>query len=280
MIAVDRVRRRAERDLADFVEEGGAGASWQADVNAQLGTLSLDISVSDGSGCLAIVGPNGSGKSTFLRILLGAVPSARKKHVEIVVGDRVIENTATRIDLPIEARRMGYLPQGYGLFPHLTAVENVEFGLIAGRGRGSGPARRALRGASRRACRARAMEVLEGLGCAALAHARVSELSGGQRQRVALARALAVEPELLLLDEPMAALDVVTRRSVRAFVVERLRACACPCVVVTHDVEDIEALGARVCALEAGRVIQTGTLATVRNAPRSEFLAALFGEAR
>ncbi|MBK8014835.1 MAG: ATP-binding cassette domain-containing protein [Deltaproteobacteria bacterium] len=251
---------------------------WQAKVRAQLGTLRLDISVSDDSGCLAIVGPNGSGKSTFLRMLLGAVPVARKFDVEIVVGDRILERTTTGTEVSTEARRIGYLPQGHGLFPHLTVVENVEFGLIAGalRPASQGRIRPGSCGGRRRACRARAMEVLEGLGCQELAGHRISVLSGGQKQKVALARALAVEPELLLLDEPMSALDVVSRRSVRAFLVEHLRAFACPCVIVTHDVEDIEALGARVCAIEAGRVIQTGTLEVFRDAPRSTFLAELF----
>src|SRR5690606_10601889 len=144
---------------------------------------------------------------------------------EIVVGDTVLFSASLGIDVGIEQRSIGYVPQGYGLFPHLNVVDNVAFGL-------AGRAPRRARGERR----AVAMQLLTALDCAQLAPRSPARLSGGEQQRVALARALVIEPRMLLLDEPLAALDATSRRAVRAFLAERLAAFAAPSIVVTHDV--------------------------------------------
>lgn len=229
---------------------------WTLKAVAQVGAFHLDVDLAGDARPLALVGPNGSGKTTVLRLIAGAL---RPRSGRIQVGEAVFFDGAT--DLPIERRRVGYLPQGYGLFPHLTALENVAFGL-----RGSRAARRAG---------ARAM--LANLGCAALADQRITRLSGGEKQRVALARALVIAPRVLLLDEPLAALDVVTRRAVRGELAEHLARSACPAIVVTHDVRDVVALDARVAVMDAGRVVQTGELDAIRGAPATAFAAEFVG---
>lgn len=233
--------------------------AWSAQVQVQLGGFSLDAHVAGDAAPLALVGPNGSGKSTFLRALAGAVPV---RAAEIVVGGRCLTSTTRGVTVPMEARRVGYVPQGYGLFPHLDVRDNVAFG------RSTGP-----RKLPRRERRALAQRLLADLGIPHLAERRVGALSGGEQQRVALARALATDPALLLLDEPLAALDATTRRVVRRFLASRLRAFERPSVLVTHDVRDVIALQAEVCVLEAGRVVQQGTVAALRAAPATPFVA-------
>ncbi len=232
---------------------------WDAVVKAQLGAFVVEASLGGDHGVLALIGPNGSGKTTLLRVLVGAV---KAQQVEITVGDTILASTRRQIHTGIERRNVGYVPQGYGLFPHLNVLDNVAFGLS------TGPKKLA------RAVReTKARDLLAELGCEALARRRVDGLSGGEKQRVALARALVIEPELLLLDEPLSALDASTRRAVRHFLAARLRAFGKPTVFVTHDVRDIEALGARTCVLEKGRVVQRGTLEELREAPATDFVA-------
>ncbi|MEM7155962.1 MAG: ABC transporter ATP-binding protein [Myxococcota bacterium] len=237
-------------------------ATWTAELRAQVGALSLDVSLDGDAGTAVLVGPNGAGKTTLLRILAGATtPGAGR----IEVAGRVLYDTQAGIDLAPERRRVGYVPQGYGLFAHLSALDNVAFGLA------HGPRRLGTR-AHRRD---RAMQMLEELDCARLASSHPVALSGGERQRVALARALVVEPELLLLDEPLSALDVASRRATRAFLVEHLRARGKPALVVTHDVRDLRALGASVFVLEGGRIVQRGTAEELSADPKSEFVSEL-----
>ncbi len=236
---------------------------WRATIRTRLGSLNLDVDLASDGGALALLGPNGSGKTTLLRAMAGAF---EPDQAEIAIAGCVLQSTERGIFRPIEQRRVGYVPQGYGLFPHLDVLGNVAFGLT------TGPSR-----LDRRRAAADARRLLMDLGCAELAPRRIDELSGGERQRVALARALVLEPELLLLDEPLAALDPTTRRGVRCFLAERLRAFGRPSVVVTHDVRDIEALDARVVVMEAGRVLQQGTLAELRMAPASDLVAELVG---
>lgn len=233
--------------------------SWRASIALKLGDFALDVSLEGGEGALALVGPNGSGKTTLLRAIAGAVPTER---AEIRVGERVLASAER--SLPIEARGVGYVPQGYGLFPHLGVLDNVAFGLSTG-ARRLAPAER----------RAKARAILERLGAGALAERLVSELSGGEKQRVALARALVIEPALLLLDEPMAALDVRRRRSVRAFLAERLAQWGQPALIATHDARDAVALGARLVVLDGGSVVQQGTAAELRADPVNDFVAEL-----
>jgi molybdate transport system ATP-binding protein len=182
------------------------------------------------------------------------------------VGDSVLLDTAEGVDIPIEARGLGYLPQHYALFPHMSVRENVEFAANA-------------RSASRERVQSlqRAQGLLADLNLEALAQRSVTTLSGGEKQRVALARALAAEPRALLLDEPLAALDVTARREARAFLVEYLRKLTLPALVVTHDAADAQALGDRIAVLEGGRTVQTGTWAELQANPSTAFTRELVG---
>ena len=238
-------------------------SGWRASARARAGVLDLDVDLEGDDAPLALVGPNGSGKTTFLRVLTGAHAPTE---AEIVVAGEVLFSSSRGIDRPIEARRVGYVPQGYGLFPHLRVVDNVAFGLS------SGPRRR-----TRKERRRAARDALGELGYLQLADRMPAELSGGEQQAVALARALVIEPALLLLDEPLSALDVTARRSVRTFLAERLRELRRPSIVVTHDARDVAALGARVCVLEGGRIVQSGDLETLRRAPATDFVAEFAG---
>jgi ABC-type sulfate/molybdate transport systems ATPase subunit len=232
---------------------------WRASIEVRVGELELAVELDGEAGPLALVGPNGSGKTTLLRVLAGALAPTQ---AEIELDGEVLTSTRRGIDVAIEDRRVGYVPQGYGLFVHLSALDNVAFGLSTG-------PRRIARAARRR----RAQALLDELGCGELAARAVAGLSGGEQQRVALARALVIEPRLLLLDEPLAALDASTRRAVRARLTEHLREFDGPSILVTHDARDVAALDVPVCVLERGRVVQRGTLDELRAAPASEFVA-------
>ncbi|MGK3990766.1 ABC transporter ATP-binding protein [Sorangium sp. So ce136] len=240
--------------------------SLRARVVARVGRLLLDAEIDTGGGTLALVGPNGAGKTSLLSVLLGVLPVERGR---VEVGAAVLLDTARGRDVPVEERRIGYVPQDYALFPHLSVRENVEFAVR------SAPPRR---GGAARAERVDAM--LNELGIAAHAGRRTQALSGGEKQRVALARALSVSPRALLLDEPLAALDVHSRREVRAFLAGYLRALSIPTVVVTHDASDARLLGHRVAVLEAGRVTQTGTWDELAARPASRFVEELVASAR
>jgi molybdate transport system ATP-binding protein len=235
--------------------------SWRLRVRAQVGALALDVAIEGGDGPVALVGPNGCGKTTLLRMIAGA---RRPDEGEIEVGGVPVFSTARALDVPCEARGVGYVPQGYGLFPHLSVLDNVAFGVREGQPR---------RG--REEARALARVALAELGAEALAERRPATLSGGEQQRVALARALIRRPRILLLDEPLSALDAVARRSVRRFLAERLRALGRPSIIVTHDIRDIVALDAPIHVLEGGRIIQSGRAEALRAAPASEFVAEL-----
>jgi molybdate transport system ATP-binding protein len=164
--------------------------------------------------------------------------------------------------VPAEQRRCGYVFQEYALFPHLRAWENVAFG---------------LRGVPRAARRARALELLDRFGLAAFAEARPATLSGGERQRVALARALAPRPRVLLLDEPLSALDARTRASATREVADVLRETGVPSVLVTHDFAEAALLADRVAVVDGGRVVQVGAPAVLAAAPASAFVADFTG---
>ncbi|WP_437308627.1 ATP-binding cassette domain-containing protein [Sorangium sp. So ce388] len=240
--------------------------SLRARVVARVGRLLLDAEIDTGGGTLALVGPNGAGKTSLLSVLLGVLPVERGR---VEVGAAVLLDTARGLDVPVEERRIGYVPQDYALFPHLSVRENVAFAVR------SAPPR--PRGAAR-AERVDAM--LNELGIAAHAGRRTQALSGGEKQRVALARALSVSPRALLLDEPLAALDVHSRREVRAFLAGYLRALSIPTVVVTHDASDARLLGHRIAVLEAGRVTQTGTWDELAARPASRFVEELVASGR
>ncbi|MGH2571114.1 MAG: sulfate/molybdate ABC transporter ATP-binding protein [bacterium] len=224
------------------------------DAAISFGRFALDAAFAVEPGeVVALVGPNGSGKTTCLGVIAGLL---RPDRARIVLGERVLMDTERGVDVPPERRGVGLLFQDFALFPHLTVEDNVRYGAR-----------------SREAPRA----WLERLGIAALAHERNRRLSGGQRQRVALARALAAEPEALLLDEPLAALDVATRASVRAELRRFLADVGLPTIVVTHDPVDALVLGTRIVVLEEGRVTQAGPLDELLGKPRTAFVAQLTG---
>ena len=204
------------------------------------------------AGPTLVLGPNGAGKTTLLRAILGALPVQQG---ELRLGGRVLFDTRTRIDVPTEDRRIGWVPQEYALFPHLSVADNVAFGA---RGEGTERVRRV-------------QALLDRLALGALAGRRPAELSGGERQKVALARALAADPEALLLDEPLAALDARTREATREFLARMLRELAIPSLVVTHDVGDAEALDAPVVLLEHGRVVASAPFKNLLAEPPTGF---------
>jgi molybdate transport system ATP-binding protein len=211
-----------------------------------------DLTVEPGE-TLALVGPSGAGKTTVLRVVAGLL-RPREGHVSI--SGSVLLDTVRGIDVPPERRRVGYLFQEYALFPHLDVLGNVRFG-------------------NRR--RDYANGLLEQLGIAHLARARVRELSGGERQRVALARALARDPQLLLLDEPLSALDTHTRAGVRAELREKLDSLELPTVLVTHDFEDAATLAHRVGVISDGRILQLGSPTDLVATPTDAFVASFTG---
>jgi len=236
---------------------------WRLRAAARIGALELDVDIAGDLRPVALVGPNGSGKTTLLRMIAGA---QRPDRGRLRLGERTVFDSDAGVDLPIERRRVAYVPQGYGLFPHLRVVDNVAFGLAA-----------ADRPPPARERRRLALAMLARLGAADIAARYPRHLSGGEQQRVALARALVIDPSILLLDEPMAAMDTAHRRKVRRFLADWLAAQGRPAIVVTHDVRDVVALDATVVALDAGRVVQRGSVAELRAAPASDFLAEFVG---
>jgi molybdate transport system ATP-binding protein len=224
-----------------------------ARVSARIGSLQLDVELAAESGPLVVIGPNGAGKTSLLSLLLGALSPA---HARIVIGDTVLVDTQQKVALPIGERRLGYVPQDYALFPHMTVRENVAFAMrCAG-----------LRGSS-------ADDLLGQFGVGALADRRPTSLSGGEKQRVALARALSVQPRALLLDEPLAALDVHARREVRQLLAATLQRLALPTLIVSHDALDARTLGERIAVLEAGRITQLGSWAELEAKPATHFVS-------
>ncbi|MEU8022926.1 ABC transporter ATP-binding protein [Micromonospora haikouensis] len=229
---------------------------------ADRGGFHLDVALRVRAGeVVALLGPNGAGKTTALRALAGLHPLAAG-HLTLDGVD--LDRPDGRVWVPPERRPVGVVFQDYLLFPHLSARDNVAFG----------PRRR---GADRRAARARADAWLDRVGLAGYARRRPRQLSGGQAQRVALARALAVEPTLLLLDEPLAALDARTRVDTRAELHRHLGAHPGATVLVTHDPLDALVLADRLVIVEDGRVVQEGDAAAVTARPRTDYVARLVG---
>ncbi|MDP8959893.1 MAG: ABC transporter ATP-binding protein [Actinomycetota bacterium] len=226
----------------------------------RLGSLDLDVAleVADGE-VVAVLGPNGAGKTTLLRALAGLLPLGEGF---VRLGDTLLEGPGVRV--PPERRAVGMMFQDYLLFPHLSVLDNVAFGPRAG-GAGRGDARR------------RAVRWLEQVGMGGAAQSRPGALSGGQAQRVALARALATEPALLLLDEPLAALDVEARQSVLRELRRHLQGFSGPSLFVTHHPPEAITLSDHLVVLEGGRVAQAGTVEEVTRRPRSPWVARLVG---
>ena len=234
----------------------------EATVALTRGSLRLDVTVRVGAGTpVAVLGPNGAGKTTLLRALAGLQPMDRGS---VTLGDDVLEDTSAGIFLAPEDRPIGVVFQDYLLFPHLSALENVAFGLRC-------------RGVARPEARRRSRAWLERVGLGDRVTVRPRELSGGQAQRVALARALACEPRLLLLDEPLSALDASTRLEVRRELRRHVASFPGVRLLVTHDPLEAIALADELVVLEEGRVVQAGTPADVTARPRSRYVAELVG---
>jgi molybdate transport system ATP-binding protein len=236
--------------------------SLEALVGLQLGSLDLNVDISAAAGeVVAVLGPNGSGKTTLLRALAGLVPLISGR---VALDGEVVEEPARGVRMEPAGRSVGFVFQDYLLFPHLTVVENVAFGLRS-------------RGASKLEARAAAAELVDTMGLSAYSKAKPGSLSGGQAQRVALARALAPEPRLLLLDEPLAALDAGTKLEVRRELGKHLASFSGTALLVTHNPLEAAALADRLIVLENGRVVQEGTSAEVAQRPRSAYVAELVG---
>lgn len=230
--------------------------------DVHVGEFHLDVELSASPGeTLAVLGPNGAGKSTLLRAVCGLTPIDGGR---IELDGTALDDPARDIFVVPQDRPVGVVFQGHLLFPHMSVLENVAFGLRCRKV----PAAEARR---------RAKEALERLGLGARGEDRPGELSGGQSQRVALARALAIEPRLLLLDEPLAALDVTTRAEVRRELRGQLDAIGGTRILVTHDPLDAFALAHRVAVIEGGRITQAGTLDEVTRRPRTPYVADLLG---
>jgi molybdenum ABC transporter ATP-binding protein len=241
---------------------GSPVGGLRLDVRKRLRDFDLVVALEVRPGnCLALVGPTGCGKTTTLRSVVGTIRP--EKGLVVADGETWFESSRG-LDLPPERRHVGYLPQEYGLFPHLTVAANVAYGARA-------------RGASRREARTVAEHMLDRLGIGDLAPQHPARLSGGQRQRVALARALASRPRVLLLDEPLAALDTQTRAKVRVFLAGLIADLGLPTIAVTHDPVDALTLGTRIAVMREGRIVQEGTREEVMEAPRDEFVADFLG---
>jgi molybdate transport system ATP-binding protein len=218
-------------------------------LDVPLREFSLGVELAVGREVVALVGPSGAGKTTLLRAIAGLQPARGRISVD---GNSWLDSERG-LALPAEERSVGLVFQEYALFPHLTVRKNVEFGRKGG------------------------VALLERFGLAALADAKPRELSGGERQRVALARALAPDPAVLLLDEPLAALDAHTRGEVRSELQQLLREADRPTLVVTHDFEDAATLATRVGVLVEGRLRQLGSPAELVASPADPFVASLTG---
>jgi molybdate transport system ATP-binding protein len=219
----------------------------------------LDLSVTLPAGITILFGPSGAGKTTLLNCIAGLVHPDRGR---IATQQKILFDHERRINTPPQDRRVGYVFQDLALFPHLSVLNNVEYGLFH---------------LDRERREQRSAAILGSFRIAHLGARKPTEISGGERQRVALARALVINPSILLLDEPLAALDAITKSKI----VEDLRAWnqehRIPIVYVTHSREEVFALGERVIVLENGRSIARGTPHQVMTAPRQEMVALLAG---
>jgi molybdate transport system ATP-binding protein len=225
--------------------------SLELDIQLPLRSFALELALGVSQETFALVGPSGAGKTTVLRAVAGLV---RPTYGRIRLGGRVLFDAAERIDVPPEERRVGFVFQDYALFPHMTVEQNVAYG-----------------------GRARVAELLDRFHIAHLAKARPAQLSGGERQRVGLARALARGPGVLLLDEPLSALDPHTRAALRLELRGILDDLDLPVLLVTHDFHDAAVLADRVAALVDGKVRQAGAPSELIAAPADAFVASFTG---
>jgi molybdate transport system ATP-binding protein len=237
-----------------------SGLVARLEVSRSAFQLSLDLDVAPGR-TVALLGPNGAGKTTALRALAGLVRLAAGR---IALDGAILDSVDPERHVPPEHRGVGFVFQDYLLFPHLSTLENVAFGLRA-------------TGVPRAEARERALAWLERMSLAAFAEVKPGRLSGGQAQRVALARALVGEPRLLLLDEPLAALDASTRPRLRTELAAHLREFGGCTVIVSHDPLDALVLADELVLVEHGRVTQRGTPDEIARMPQTEYAARLMG---
>lgn len=234
----------------------------QAELRIQRGTFSLhaDLMIKPGT-TLALLGPNGAGKSTAVAALAGLLPVERGGRIEL--NGTVVDDGHQRF-VPPHQRRVGVVFQQFLLFPHLDVLDNVAFGLRH-------------QGYSRRQSRAVAMDWLHRVNLETLAHRRPDSLSGGQAQRIAVLRALAPDPDLLLLDEPLSALDVSTRQEIRRWLHHHLQSFPGPRLLITHQPNDAFSLADDIVVLEDGVITQRGTPEHIRRHPATPYIADLTG---
>ncbi len=221
--------------------------------------LAVDIKGGDGE-IIVLMGSNGSGKTTVLNLAAGLM---RPDEGVIDVGGRKLFDTEAGIDVPVEQRNVSYVFQHYALFPHMTVYDNVAFGLRMKRQPSA-------------VIEARVREELADLGLWELRNARAAKLSGGQKQKVALARSLVVEPALLLLDEPLSALDARSYSTMRDVLRERIKRSRIPGILVLHSLRDAQEMGDKVYVLENGQVALSGDPAEILREGQDRFVDNLF----
>jgi molybdate transport system ATP-binding protein len=240
----------------------GGSDGLVVDAEVRRGSFTLAVSLAAAAGqVLGLLGPNGAGKSTLLSAVAGLTPVSAGR---IMLAGQVMDDADAGTFVEASGRPVGFVFQNYRLFPHLTVADNVAFSPRA-------------RGLGRRAARSAASHWLDRLGLAGLADRKPGQLSGGQAQRVALARALAGQPALLLLDEPLSALDAGTRLDVQAELKRHLADFTGPCLLVTHDPLEALVLADSLVVLENGRIVQEGSPAQVARQPRTDYVAKLVG---
>ncbi|MBL8936075.1 MAG: ATP-binding cassette domain-containing protein [Archangium sp.] len=232
-------------------------------LRGQVGSLTLDVTLPPVTRTLVVIGPNGAGKSTLLAMLLGVKPVQAGR---VCIGPQVLFDSATGVNVPVEERQLAWVPQESGLIPQRTVQQNLDFAVRCG-----------ATEAAREERRTRAAGLVTQLDLRPFVTRDVGTLSGGERQRVALARALCTGPRALLMDEPLAALDVSSRREVRRFLAGWLEQLTIPTLVVSHDADDARALGQHLAVLEAGRLTQHGTWSELAAAPASNFVREFTG---
>ena len=233
-----------------------------ADLSYRVGAFALAVRLNLEAGAThVLLGESGAGKTTVVRLLAGLLPLESGR---VALDESVYDDTSKNLHVPTEERSIGYLFQQSRLFPHLTALENVAFPLQAA-------------GKQKTEAEKKAFEWLERLKIAALAGRRSASISGGEAQRVALARALIRQPALLLLDEPLAALDAQTRQQVRHDLRSLLTETRQTVVLVTHDYLDAAVFGGQVQVLDHGKVVQEGTVEDLVSRPRTPYVAELAG---
>jgi molybdate transport system ATP-binding protein len=252
------MRTESKNPLPDYASPNGLAVALHKRFSNGAGHFTLDVAFTIAPGITIIFGPSGAGKTTLLDCVAGlATPDSGR----IAVGGRILFDQASKTNVPVQNRNAGYVFQDLALFPHLTVGKNVEYGLTA----------------ANNERRKKSDAVLESFRIADLRNRKPSEISGGERQRVALARALVTDPCVLLLDEPMAALDAATKSKIIADLRSWNALHDIPILYVTHNREEVFALGDRVLVLENGRIIADGTPHGVMTAPRRESMAQLIG---